>query len=345
MTDAYSLTTTQAGRFAEVALAGIVREYPNHPGHLLTHPDDLQPPRRLHPAFYGCYDWHSAVHSHWLLVRLLRRFPQLPQAVAIRSALDRHLTEENLLAEADYFQQPQRQSFERPYGWTWLLKLAEELHDWHDSEGTAWARHLQPLVEVIVQRYHDFLPKQTYAIRVGTHANTAFGLAFALDYARTVEQPELARLLEERALAYFGQDTDYPAAWEPNGSDFLSPALVEADLLARVLPTDAFAAWLGRFLPGIAAGQPTSLFTPAVVSDRSDSQIVHLDGLNLSRAWCMRRIATALPHRHPARPVLVAAAQRHTETAVPHVTSGHYVGEHWLASFAVYLLTLPVPAA
>jgi hypothetical protein len=345
MTKPHLLTEEQAAGFAEVALAGIVREYPNHPGHLLTQPDDLQPPRRLHPAFYGCYDWHSAVHSHWLLVRLLRRFPQIPQAAVIRAALDQNLTVDNLLLEADYFQQPQRQSFERPYGWTWLLKLAEELHGWEDSGGMAWSRHLQPLVEVIAQRYHDFLPKQIYPIRVGTHANTAFGLAFALDFARTADRPELARLLEERALAYFGQDVDFPASWEPNGSDFLSPALVEADLLARILPTDEFAQWLSRFLPGIADGQPASLFTPAVVSDRSDPQIVHLDGLNLSRAWCMRRIATALPQRHPARPVLLAAAQRHTETAVPHVTSGHYVGEHWLASFAVYLLTLPDPDA
>jgi hypothetical protein len=341
MTKSHSLTEEQAARFAGVALAGIAREYPNYPGHLLTHLDDLQSPRRLHPAFYGCYDWHSAVHSHWLLVRLLRRFPRLSQAVAIRSALDQHLTAENLLVEADYFRQPQRQSFERPYGWTWLLKLAEELHGWADDEGMIWSRHLQPLVEVIEQRYYDFLPKQIYPIRVGTHANTAFGLAFALDFARTADRPELARLLEARALAYFGQDADYPAAWEPNGSDFLSPALVEADLLARILPTDEFAKWLSHFLPGIADGQPASLFAAAVVSDRSDPQIVHLDGLNLSRAWCMRRIATALPQRHPGRPVLLAAAERHTETAVPHVTSGHYVGEHWLASFAVYLLTLP----
>jgi len=339
MTNVQALTGDQAGRFAEVALAGIGREYPNHPGHLLTHPDDLQPPRRLHPAFYGCYDWHSAVHSHWLLVRLLRRFPRLPQAAAMRTALNRHLTEENLLVEAAYFHQPQRRSFERPYGWAWLLKLAEELHGWQDVAGTRWLHHLQPLVEVIVQRYRDFLPQQTYAIRVGTHANTAFGLAFALDYARTVDRVELARLLEARALTYFGQDIDYPAAWEPNGSDFLSPALVEADLMARILPIDKFVAWLGRFLPGIAEGQPASLFSPAVVSDRRDPQIVHLDGLNLSRAWCMRRIATTLPPTDPARPVLLAAAARHVETAVPHVTSGHYVGEHWLASFAVYLLT------
>ena len=341
MTESHSLTTDLAGRFAEVALAGIGREYPNHPGHLLTHPADLQSPRTLHPAFYGCYDWHSAVHSHWLLVRLLRRFPQLPQATAIRAALNRHLTEANLLVEAAYLQQPQRQSFERPYGWTWLLKLAEELHGWDDAEGAAWSHHLQPLVEVIAARYHEFLPKQTYPIRVGTHANTAFGLAFALDYARTAGRPELAKLLEERALAYFGQDRDYPAAWEPNGSDFLSPALVEADLLARILPPDEFARWLAGFLPGLAAGEPAALFQPAVVSDRADPQIVHLDGLNLSRAWCMRRIAAALPPDHAVRPVLSAAAQRHTATAVPHVTSGHYVGEHWLASFAVYLLTLP----
>jgi hypothetical protein len=333
------LNLTQAEQFARLALDCIRREYPNHPGHLLNDNEDVRAPRALHPAFYGCFDWHSAVHGHWLLVRLLRRLPQLPRSDAIRAALRENLTAANLLAEADYMMQPNRQSFERPYGWAWLLKLAEELHDWPDPDGAAWFNYLQPLVRVIVDRYHHFLPRHTYPIRVGTHANTAFGLAFALDYARAAGNQELATLLVERSLAYFGQDRAYPAGWEPNGSDFFSPGLIEADLMSRVLPPAEFPAWLAAFLPGLAQAAPPSLLQPVTVSDRSDPQIVHLDGLNLSRAWCMRRIAAALPAHDPARAVLLTAAERHAGAGLAQVTSGDYVGEHWLASFAVYLLT------
>jgi hypothetical protein len=350
------LTLAQAERFTALALAGIQREYPNHPGHLLNGPDDLRTPRELHPAFYGCLDWHSAVHSHWLLVRLLRLFPELPQATAVRTALDENLTAANLQAEADYFLQPNRQSFERPYGWGWLLQLAAELHDWAGAKdsGAAWARqdwapqvwarqvsrYLQPLVEVIVGRYHAFLPQLTYPIRVGTHANTAFGLALALDYARTVEDEPLAALLIKHSRAYFSQDVAYPAQWEPNGHDFFSPCLIEADLMTRILPPAQFSGWLARFLPGIVQGQPATLFTPVTVSNRRDPQIVHLDGLNLSRAWCLRHIAAALPDAEPARASLLAAAGRHAQAGLAHVSSGDYMGEHWLASFAVYLLTV-----
>jgi hypothetical protein len=278
-----------------------------------------------------------------MLVRLLRLFPELRERDQIRAVLKEHLTAENLKAETDYFAQPNRQSFERTYGWAWLLKLAEELHSWDDPDARQWSRNLRPLTDTIVARYLNFLPKQTYPIRSGVHPNTAFGLAFALDYARTVDHKALRELIEERSRSYFGKDVSVPAAWEPDGADFLSPSLMEADLMRRVLPAAEFHVWLRRFLPELPQGKPTSLFEPAQVSDRSDPQIVHLDGLNLSRAWCLRSIAAALPEKDPARKVLAESANRHADAALKHVASGDYAGEHWLASFAVYLLSTPMP--
>ena len=333
------LTTEQASHFARLALAGITREYPNAPGVVMNGPGDALAPRVLHPAFYGCFDWHSSVHSHWMLVRLLRLFPKLPEAGEIRSAVSNNLTAESILAEKAYLEQPNRRSFERTYGWAWLLKLAEELDGWDDPDGSAWRANLQPLAEVFVQRYLDFLPRQTYPIRVGTHPNTAFGLAFALDYARTVGRGDLEELIIERSRHYFAIDENYPASWEPNGNDFFSPSLIEADLMRRVLPAADFAEWLGCFLPDLSDGRPETLLQPAIVADRSDPQIVHLDGLNLSRAWCMNGIASALPKEDGVRSLLHDAAARHAAESLPHVASGDYMGEHWLASFAVYLLS------
>jgi hypothetical protein len=221
------------------------------------------------------------------------------------------------------------------------LKLAEELYFWNDPEAQRWRANLQPLVEVITAKYAEFLPKQNYPIRTGVHPNTAFGLAFALDYARTINDRRLENLIRERSLAYFGADTSYPANWEPGGEDFLSPALVEADLMRRVMKAAEFRLWFQRFLPGLASGRFKSLLNPAVVTDRSDPKLVHLDGLNLSRAWCMRSIAQTLPASDPARKVLVRAAKLHAQATLKYVTSGDYVGEHWLASFAVYLLSTP----
>jgi hypothetical protein len=334
-----SLTLTQerASAFARLALAGIGREYPNKPDHVLNDAGDVKSPRALHPAFYGCLDWHSSVHGHWMLVRLLRLFPDLPERAEIRGVLREHLTAANLKAEADYFAQPNRRSFERTYGWAWLLKLAEELHGWDDPDGKEWARNLAPLVDVVVARYLEFLPKQTYPIRTGVHPNTAFGLAFAHDYAKAVGHRALCELVEERARTYFASDVAYPAAWEPGGEDFFSASLLEADLLRRVLPAAEFRTWFAHFLPGIGEGEPPSLLKPATVADRSDPKIVHLDGLNLSRAWCMNQIARALPKSAPARRVLEASAAEHAEAGLQHVASGDYVGEHWLASFAVYM--------
>jgi len=334
-----TLTRRQASAFARLALKGIQKEYPNKPGHVLNGAADAVGPRTLHPAFYGCFDWHSAVHGHWMLARLMRQFPDLPEKKQIRDVLAEHLTAKNLKAEADYFSRPNAQSFERTYGWAWLLKLAEELRAWDDADARQWSKNMQPLADVIVARYLAFLPRQTYPIRSGVHPNTAFGLAFALDYARAVKHKPLQDLLEKRSRDYFGKDASAPAAWEPDGADFFSPSLMEADLMRRVLPPAEFHAWLKRYLPGLATGEPRSLFVPAKVSDRTDPQIVHLDGLNLSRAWCLRGIARALPARDSMRTVLQTAAARHAAASLPHIASGDYVGEHWLASFAVYMLS------
>lgn len=334
----HSLTSALASRFAELALRCIGREYPYHPAHVITGPNDVATPRILHPAFYGCFDWHSAVHGHWLLVRLLRRCPDLPQAAEIRAALAANLTEANLQIEAAYFRQPGRRGFERTYGWAWALKLAEELGDWDDPDGRRWSRALAPLADVIVEHYLDFLPRQAYSIRVGTHPNTAFGLAYALDYAAATGNGTLYDLVRQRSLDYYAADCACPAGWEPGGNDFFSPCLMEADLMRRVLPAAEFTAWLDHFLPGLASGEPSSLLVPATVTDRADGQLVHLDGLNLSRAWCMWSVATALPASDGRRGVLIASAARHADAGLTGVASGDYMGEHWLATFAVAML-------
>ncbi|HZS04280.1 MAG TPA: DUF2891 domain-containing protein [Blastocatellia bacterium] len=334
-----TLTQSQASHLARLPLKCVRQEYPNKPDHTMNDGSEVKGPRALHPAFYGCYDWHSSVHGHWMLVRLLKEFPQLPEAKEIRMALAENISAENIRGEVAYLNQPNRQSFERTYGWAWLLKLAEELHTWDDADGKKWAANLKPLADALVTRYLNFLPKQTYPIRTGVHPNTAFGLAFALDYAKTTANQQLISLITERSLTYYGRDVNYPAAWEPGGEDFFSPALMEADLMRRVMKPAQFSAWFRRFLPEVAKGGPKSLLTPAVVADRSDPKIVHLDGLNLSRAWCMRSIAMALPADDPARRALASAANSHARDALAHVASGDYAGEHWLASFAVYLLS------
>jgi hypothetical protein len=346
----FVLNQEQASHFARLALKCTRKEYPNKIEHVINDENQVRPPKSLHPAFYGCYDWHSSVHGHWLLAHLLRLYPELPEARAIRETLNANLTEENIKAENDYFKAAGRQSYERPYGWAWLLKLHEELHLWNDSDAQKWFKILQPLAATIAQRYVDFFGKQTYPIRVGTHFNTAFGLSFALDYVNSVkgtsaESQQALNNLKERILEssrrYYLSDLNYPADWEPGGDDFLSGALIEADLMRRVLKPEEFRRWFHRFLPRVGQGQPTNLLTPAVVSDRSDPKISHLDGLNLSCAWCMRNIASTLPRTDPARRVLIESAKRHAEVALRHVSSGNYEGEHWLASFAVYMLSTP----
>lgn len=339
-----SLTAESASNFVRITLRCVAKAYPSQPGYVLNSAADVQLPNVVHPAFYGCYDWHSSVHGHWMLARILRLFPDLPEAKAIVAALDRNLTAKNLAVEAAYFTKPGTAAFERMYGWAWVLKLAEELLRSTSADVKRWAQHLQPLTDVLVARHRDFLPKQTYPIRTGVHPNTAFALGFALDYARAVGDAPLQELVVARSRDYFLGDTDYPATLEPNGSDFLSPALAEADLMRRVLPPAEYARWFDAYLPAMQHGQPANLMTIAVVTDRSDPQLGHLDGLNLSRAWAMRHIAAALPADSRARAFLAAAAHTHAVDALQHVATGHYEGEHWLASFAVFLLTETPPA-
>ncbi len=334
-----SLVEPIASHLASLPMRCIGQEYPNKLDHVMNDAGEVKAPRVLHPAFYGCFDWHSSVHGHWMLVRLLKQFGNLANGRDVRSSLDRNLSAANLAAEAAYLDRPNRQSFERTYGWAWLLKLAEELSSWKDPDGQKWAGNLQPLTAALVARLEMFLPKQTYPIRTGVHPNTAFALAFTYDYAKATGDKRLEDLVVERSKTYFGSDRDYPAGWEPGGEDFFSPALMEADLMRRVLPGAEFVRWFDAFLPGVAQGNPSSLMTPAEVTDRTDPKLVHLDGLNLSRAWCFRSIAAALAPGHPARARMADAARRHAAAALPHVTSGDYAGEHWLASFAVYMLS------
>ncbi len=338
-----SLTQSQASHFAKLALKCVQKEYPNKLDHVNNDAADVRSPRAMHPAFYGCFDWHSTVHGHWMLVHLLKLFPDMPEAKEVRAALEANLNEKNIAGEVAYLKEANRASFERTYGWAWLLKLAEELHGWNDSEGMRWSQNLQPLASSLVEKYLAFLPKQNYPIRTGVHPNTAFGLAFALDYARAIGDQKLEALIVERSRTYFGSDVNYPAAWEPGGEDFFSPALMEADLMRRVMTKHEFVQWFHRFLPGITRSQPKQLMQPAVVTDRTDPKLVHLDGLNLSRAWCMRSIAAALPATDPARRTLAGSAVAHANAALPFIASGNYEGEHWLASFAVYMLTTPAP--
>jgi len=336
-----SLTQASASNFAQIALKCVQKTYPNQPGLILNGPEDVLAPAKAHPSFYGCYDWHSSVHGHWMLARVLRMFPSLPEAPQIKKALNENLSAKNLSVEAAYFSKPGTQAFERTYGWAWVLKLQEELNLGTSSEAKAWAANVKPLTGVLVGRYLDFLPKQVYPIRTGLHPNTAFGLAFALDYANSAGDAKLKDLLVARSNDYFANDTDYPAKLEPSGSDFLSPALAEADLMRRVLPADRFTAWFHAYLPSLPKGEPKNLLQIAIVSDRSDPQLGHLDGLNLSRAWCMRHIAAALPPGDAWRAAMEDAGHAHAVDALQHVATGHYEGEHWLGSFAVYLLTEP----
>jgi len=328
-----TITREAASGFAKIALRNIRREYP-HAGHTMEDPSDVKGPAAVHPAFYGCFDWHSCVHAHWMLARILKLFPDMKGAEEIGRALDESLSAEKIKKEAEYLRE--HPAFERTYGWSWLLKLYDEL----SGRGEEWQENLKPLVEVIEELYLDFLPKQSYPIRGGMHSNTAFGISFALDHARAVRSEELEDLLMERSMTYFGDDRDCPASWEPDGYDFLSPSLTEAALMQRVLPKEEFSEWLLGFLPDLGKKE---IFKPAIVSERSDPYIVHLDGLNLSRAWCMLEIARALPDEDPRRAVLCRSAEEHAEASLPYVASGHYEGEHWLATFAVYLLSIGSP--
>jgi hypothetical protein len=332
-----ALTADAATRFVQLALDCVHREYPNKIAHVLQTDGDVRPPRELTPAFYGCYDWHSSVHGHWLLARLARLFPEAEFAAAARAALARSLTPLNVATEVAYLRGAGRTSFERPYGLAWLLQLAAELRGWDDPEAREWAAALEPLEIESAQRIMAWLPKLQYPIRSGEHSQTAFAFGLIADWAQVRGDVGMVRLLEQRARLYYLDDRACPLAYEPSGEDFLSPCLAEADFMRRALPPAEFAAWLGRFLPQLPRAGGADWLTPGVVTDRSDPKLAHIDGLNLSRAWMLAGIAAGLPADDARRASLRAAADAHAATALPAVTGEHYEGGHWLGTFAVYL--------
>jgi hypothetical protein len=327
------LSPSLASKFSSLVLTHVCREYPNKLDHVLNGLADLRSPRSLHPIFYGSFDWHSNVHGYWLLATLCRRVPTLPELPVIQRLFDAQFTEASVAGELAYLQEPSRAGFERPYGWAWLLMLAAELKRQDTPDSRRWAATLRPLAGHFVQRFKEFLPKATYPIRAGTHFNTAFALSLAFEYATAVGDKSFGDLLRATALGWYANDVDCQA-WEPSGDDFLSPALIEAECMRRLMPRADWNAWLERFLPRIAQREPRTLFTPARVSDRTDGKIAHLDGLNLSRAWCWRSLASGWRVDDPRRIAALESANQHMAVSLPHV-SGDYAGEHWLATFAL----------
>jgi hypothetical protein len=328
------LTANLAAEFVQIALGHVRREYPNKLDHVMRDAGDVRAPSGLHPIFYGSLDWHSCVHGYWMLARLLRRFQDLAQARAICDLFDEQIVDEKVAGECAYLSAVYARGFERPYGWAWLLKLMEELTFLPQRR---WAQALAPLADIFAQRFRDFLPLAIYPTRVGAHPNTAFALRMAADYAAARQDSDLTALLRDAALRWYGADLDCPAWGEPGGEDFQSPALIEAECMRRLLPPAEFLSWFERFLPRIVEAQPATLFRPAMVTDRTDGKIAHLDGLNLSRAWCWRSLAGALPVNDPRRAAMEAAAERHLADSLPHVADD-YMGAHWLPSFAVLAL-------
>ena len=325
-----SLDPATASRFAKIALGHVTREQPN----VITHVS----PKSVHPIFYGSFDWHSCVHSYWLLATLYRLLTKLPQRGEIAALFVDSLTADKVKGELALLERASARGFERPYGWAWFLMLQAELERHKGREGKAWASALKPLAQLFAARFRDHLPKVTYPLRSGVHSSTAFALALAYEYASAHDKP-LAELIRNKARAWYAGDRDCQA-WEPSGEDFLSPALTEAECMRRILTPREFQRWFEAFLPRLAKGEPATLFKPAAVSDRSDGRIVHLDGLNLSRAWCWRTIAASLPTRSPLQKVAARAADAHLAASLPHI-SGDYMGEHWLASFALLALLAP----
>jgi hypothetical protein len=343
MTPAFAFAATPlapdaAARFAQLALDCVQREYPNKISHVLAGDGDAQPPRALTPVFYGCFDWHSDVHAHWLLARLARQYPGTPFADAARAALARSLTPAGIATEVAYLETPGRASFERPYGLAWLLALAAELRAWDDADARAWSAALAPLEKAVAARLAAWLPKLAYPIRTGEHNQTAFSFGLIWDWANVAGDSAMLALLREKAAAFYQRDRNCPIAYEPSGEDFLSACLAEADFMRRILAPAQFAQWLGAFLPGIPRTDKPWL-APGIVTDRSDPKLAHIDGLNLSRAWMLRGMASGLPARDARRAALGSAAAAHAATALPAVTGEHYEGGHWLGTFAVYLLT------
>jgi|SRR5580692_705881 hypothetical protein len=327
-----------AYRFADLALACVHKEYPNHISHTLNSDADVAPPRKLTPSFYGCYDWHSSVHGHWLLVRLVRTYPDAPFVPAAREALRQSLTAENIMQEAAYLRGEGRASFERPYGLAWLLQLAAELREWDDPQARDMATNLHPLETVVLERLNNWLPKLSHPVRIGEHDQSAFALGLMLDYAHGNGDQKFAGLVVSKANQFYLSDKDCPLAYEPSGEDFLSPCIGEADLMRRVLPRQEFAHWLRGFMPQISTSGDKWL-QPVVSPDPSDPKLAHLDGLNLSRAWMLEGVAAGLPKNDKRLRSIKASAEAHRRAGLAAVTGEHYEGGHWLGSFAVYLVT------
>ncbi len=334
-----TIDSNTAERFANLALACVHREYPNKIAHAMNSDADMLPPRELTPAFYGCYDWHSSVHGHWLLTRLARLFPDAVFTPRARQALQRNLTAENIWHETAYFQGDGRASFERPYGLVWLLQLSAELRGWNDPQAQQLAANLRALENAVVGRLRDWLPKLAYPVRSGEHSQTAFAMGLMLDYAHTVGNSSFSDLLMAKARQFYLGDTDCPLAYEPSGEDFLSPCLGEADVMRRVLPSSEFARWLRTFMPQIPVNGNGNWLRPVTSPDPSDGKLAHLDGLNLSRAWMLAGIAAGLPNGDERIPAIKAAAEAHRHAGLDAVTGEYYEGGHWLGSFAVYLIT------
>lgn len=325
-------TIAEANKLIELPLHCVTTEYPNKLGQTIGSDADLQPPHELHPTFYGCFDWHSAVHGYWSMVTLLKEFPELEKASEVREILKQNITKENIAQEVVYFQLKLNTSYERTYGWAWLLKLAEALHTWDDPMAAELKSNLQPLTSLIAERYIEFLPKLVYPIRVGEHTNTAFGLTFAYDYAETVAHTALKTAIENRAKDFYTQDANCPLHWEPSGYDFLSPCLEELDIMRRILPETEFKNWLASFMPQLAAKD--FQLAPGKVSDRTDGKLVHLDGLNFSRAWVLYGVA----NQYPEYDHLQNVANEHVAYSYPNLVGDSYEGGHWLGSFAIYAL-------
>jgi len=333
----FKLTIDGASQLASLPLKCIEQEYPNKVNHVaVSDSDEIITPNKMHPAFYGCFDWHSSVHGHWMLVKLLKDFPLLPEAKKIRDAVSGNLSDVNILTEAKYFNAVLNKGFERTYGWAWILKLQEELNSWNDADAIKWRRALQPLTDTIINIWMKFLPKQTYPNRTGVHPNTAFGLVFALDYARASGNKKFEEAIIQSAKKLYLKDQHAPSIWEPDGTDFLSPSLEEADLMRRVLNKTEFIQWFNHYISPASLQHLTIL---PVVSDRNDLSIVHLDGLCFSRSWCMKGIASVLPKTDSRKKLLLQSSIKHLNASLPNIASGSYGGEHWLASFAVYAIT------
>jgi len=332
-----SLDAASAERFAALALQCLHQEYPNKISHTMTGDADARAPRELTPAFFGCYDWHSAVHGHWLLVRLVRLYPAAAFAPPARAELARSFTPQNIAAEVAYLERAERASFERPYGLAWLLQLSAELREWDDPQAKQWAATLVPLEAAASKRLKTWLPKLQYPIRIGEHSQTAFAFGLVWDWARVSGDQEMRTLLDAAARRFYLNDKNCPLAYEPSGEDFLSPCLAEADFMRRVLGSREFAKWLADFMPGIPRNARKAWLSPGIVTDRSDPKLAHIDGLNLSRAWMLEGIAHGLSADDRRVPALLAAAAQHREAALPAVTGEHYEGGHWLGTFAVYL--------